>query len=52
LGGYYGVAVGIYVNSEKLELRDNIDAIEETQQIRPVLGVGKKFVIKREALFI
>jgi hypothetical protein len=35
-----------------MELRDNIEAIEETQQIRPVLGVGKKFVIKREALFI
>jgi hypothetical protein len=33
------------VNSEALELRDNIEAIEETQQIRPVLGVRKKVVI-------
>jgi hypothetical protein len=52
LGCYYGVAVGTYVNSEALELRDNIEAIEETQQIRPALGVIEKFVIKREALFI
>jgi hypothetical protein len=35
LGCYYGIAVGTYVNSEALELRDNIEAIEETQQIRP-----------------